>query len=172
MCLYFGVFEHLMDIVAYCVCRAIEMSFFVFMMICRSDNVASITEVSTAASAPTPVGVTTIEPQCWWTVNKKSFSVTKWRTRSAVNMFVSPTVCLSVCLSFHFYFFGVEWVMKEQSWMTPLETRVGGKKLSFPVTWNCHRNCKSSNSFSIVIRIKVSAFPFVCSHQATSVNRL
>ncbi|XP_065370588.1 uncharacterized protein prim [Calliphora vicina] len=34
MCLYMGVAEHLVDILTFCVCRAIEMSIFVLMMTC------------------------------------------------------------------------------------------------------------------------------------------
>ncbi|XP_075167288.1 primacord [Haematobia irritans] len=34
MCLYMGVAEHLVDILTFCVCRMIEMSFFVLMMTC------------------------------------------------------------------------------------------------------------------------------------------
>ncbi|XP_030388118.1 uncharacterized protein LOC115634499 [Scaptodrosophila lebanonensis] len=34
MCLYLGVAEHLVDVVAYCVCRVLELSLFTFMMMC------------------------------------------------------------------------------------------------------------------------------------------
>ncbi|XP_068147619.1 uncharacterized protein prim [Drosophila tropicalis] len=33
MCLYLGVMEHLVDVVAYCVCRVLELSLFTVIMI-------------------------------------------------------------------------------------------------------------------------------------------
>ncbi|KAL7736801.1 hypothetical protein ACLKA6_015642 [Drosophila palustris] len=36
MCLYLGVVEHLVDVVAYCVCRVLELSLLTFMMMCST----------------------------------------------------------------------------------------------------------------------------------------
>ncbi|KAH8370179.1 hypothetical protein KR093_002499 [Drosophila rubida] len=36
MCLYLGVVEHLVDVVAYCVCRVLELSLVTFMMMCNT----------------------------------------------------------------------------------------------------------------------------------------
>jgi len=36
MCLYLGVVEHLLDVVAYCMCRVLELSLFTCMMVCGS----------------------------------------------------------------------------------------------------------------------------------------
>ncbi|KAH8234228.1 uncharacterized protein prim [Drosophila kikkawai] len=36
MCLYLGVVEHLVDVVAYCMCRVLELSLFTCMMVCGS----------------------------------------------------------------------------------------------------------------------------------------
>ncbi|KAH8261488.1 hypothetical protein KR044_010091 [Drosophila immigrans] len=36
MCLYLGVVEHLVDVVAYCVCRVLELSLVTFMMMCST----------------------------------------------------------------------------------------------------------------------------------------
>ncbi|KAH8269558.1 hypothetical protein KR018_009115 [Drosophila ironensis] len=36
MCLYLGVAEHLMDVVAFCMCRVLELSLLTCMMVCGS----------------------------------------------------------------------------------------------------------------------------------------
>lgn len=36
MCLYLAVADHLVDVVAYCVCRVLELSMFTFMMMCTT----------------------------------------------------------------------------------------------------------------------------------------
>ncbi|XP_023172797.1 uncharacterized protein LOC111600751 [Drosophila hydei] len=36
MCLYLGVVEHLVDVVAYCVCRMLELTLFALMMMCNT----------------------------------------------------------------------------------------------------------------------------------------
>ncbi|EDW02666.1 uncharacterized protein LOC6559474 [Drosophila grimshawi] len=36
MCLYLGVAENLVDLVAYCVCRLMEATIFSFMMMCST----------------------------------------------------------------------------------------------------------------------------------------
>ncbi|EDW61405.1 uncharacterized protein LOC115761877 [Drosophila novamexicana] len=36
MCLYLGVVEHLVDVVAYCVCRMLELTLVTFMMMCST----------------------------------------------------------------------------------------------------------------------------------------
>ncbi|XP_036317830.1 uncharacterized protein LOC118732828 [Rhagoletis pomonella] len=38
MCLYFGAMDYLIDIVAYCVCRVIEISFVAFVMVFGSKT--------------------------------------------------------------------------------------------------------------------------------------
>ncbi|EDW09043.1 uncharacterized protein LOC6579212 [Drosophila mojavensis] len=36
MCLYLGVVEHLVDVVAYCVCRMLELTLLTFVMMCNT----------------------------------------------------------------------------------------------------------------------------------------
>ncbi|XP_054740402.1 uncharacterized protein LOC129245966 [Anastrepha obliqua] len=38
MCLYLGAMDHLIDIAAYCVCRIVEISFVVFVMMCGAKT--------------------------------------------------------------------------------------------------------------------------------------